>query len=84
MNNAMKFAIVMFLGVSVTGCSNMCLRDSGQSTALNRTAHTLHESPVDDATVPSFDGAKAGNVMEGYRKADTRAADQRLLRGVTN
>jgi hypothetical protein len=84
MNNLVRFGAVSLLAIGLTGCSNFCLRDMGKSTSINHQARLVHAEPVDDAVTPSFDGAKAGPVLENYRKADTRAADQRLLRDVTN
>ena len=84
MNNVIRFGAVALLGMTLAGCSNFCLRDMGESTAINQAARVVYEEPVDDALTPSFDGAKAGPVLENYRKAETRAGDQRLLRDVTN
>jgi type IV pilus biogenesis protein CpaD/CtpE len=84
MNNAIRLSAIGLLGLTLTGCSNFCLRDMGNSSENNLAVQTIYAEPVDDAVSPSFDGAKAGPVLEKYRRADTRAADQPLLRNGTN
>ncbi len=84
MNNVIRSSAVCLLALAVAGCSNFCLRDTGNSTENNLAVQTIYAEPVDDAVSPSFDGAKAGPVLETYRRADTKAGDQPLLRNVTN
>jgi hypothetical protein len=84
MNKVIRSSALGLLAVAVTGCSNFCLRDTGNSTGNNLAVQAIYAEPVDDAVSPSFDGAKAGPVLEKYRRADTKAADQPLLRNVTN
>lgn len=84
MNNVIRLSAIALLGLTVTGCSNFCLRDTGNSTENNLAVQAIYAEPVDDSVSPSFDGAKAGPVLETYRRADTKAADQPLLRNVTN
>lgn len=84
MNKLIQTCATGFLVVAVGGCTNFSLRDMGHSTEANQAAQTIYAEPVDDTVSPSFDGAKAGPVLEKYRRADTRASDQPLLRNVTN
>ncbi len=84
MNNVIRLSVIGLLAMAVTGCSNFCLRDTGNSTENNLAVQAIYAEPVDDSVSPSFDGAKAGPVLEKYRRADTKAADQPLLRNVTN
>lgn len=84
MNNVIRLSAIGLLALATTGCSNFCLRDTGNSTENNLAVQAIYAEPVDDAVSPSFDGAKAGPVLEKYRRADTKAADQPLLRNVTN
>lgn len=83
MNKMMQMCVTGALAITLCGCT-FSLRDMGQSTEANRAAQTIYADPVDDTVSPSFDGAKAGPVLEKYRRADTRASDQPLLRNVTN